>query len=126
VQVPNNLSKEFPDEVTVLSPYTFFWPTFEQTDLALIFDSPTPIDLSPAYATHLWESIAWERYLEHLTPGRVRSNDSNFHRWIRPLIESLPDDYGAPTIKSRFARGFRRLKTRVGSAAPTWLKRNQH
>jgi hypothetical protein len=126
VQLPNKLSKQFPGEVTVLPPFAFFWPTFEPADLALIFASRNPIDLSPAYATHLWESLAWERYLEHLTPRRVRSTDSNFHRWVQPLIASLPDDYGAPSIRSRFARSLRGLKRRVGSAAPSWLRRAKH
>jgi hypothetical protein len=126
VQLPNKLSKQFPGEVTVLPPSAFFWPTFEPADLALIFASPNPIDLSPAYATHLWESLAWEPYLEHLTPRRVRSTDSNFHGWVKPLVASLPDDYGAPTIRSRFARSLRRLKRRVGSAAPAWLPRAKH
>ena len=119
VQLPNKLSKQFPDEVTVLPPFAFFWPTFDDADLALIFDSPKPIDLSPAYATHLWESLAWERYLEHLTPGRVRVYwIAIFTRWVRPMIAALPDDYGAATISSRFARSLRRLKRRVRSVAP--------
>ena len=125
VQLPNNLSKQFPNEVTVLPPFAFFWPTFEQADLELIFESPKPIDLSPVYATHLWESLAWERYLEHLTPRRVRSSDSNFHRWVRPMIASLPDDYGAPTMRSRVALSLRKLKRRVRSAAPSWLIRTK-
>jgi len=53
VQVPKKLSQQFPNEVTVLPPGAFFWPTFEEADLTLIFNSSKPIDLSPAYATHL-------------------------------------------------------------------------
>src|SRR6266403_2530505 len=120
VQLPYQLSKQFPDEITVLPPFAFFWPTFKKVDLALIFDSSEPIDLSRAYATHLWESLAWEPYLEHLTPRSVRSIDSNFHRWVRPMIASLPDDYGAATVSARFARGVRRLRRRVRCAMPSW------
>jgi len=123
VQLPYQLSKQFPDEITVLPPFAFFWPTFKKADLALIYDSSASIDLSRAYATHLWESLAWEPYLEHLTPRRVRSVDSNFHRWVRPMIASLPDDYGAPTVTARFARGVRHLKRRVRSAMPLWAAR---
>lgn len=118
VQIPYQLSKKFPDEITVLPPFAFFWPTFKEADLTLIFDSSAPIDLSRAYATHLWESLAWERYLEHLTPRRVRRVDTNFHRWTRPLITDLSDDFGAPTVTARFARGVRQLKRRVRSAMP--------
>jgi len=116
VEVPLRLSKQFPDEITRLSHFAFFWPTFTAEDIALMFDSSTPIDLPKAYATHLWETIAWERYLEHLTPRRVRSIDTNFHRWIRPMIASLPDDYGAPTVAARFARSVRQLRRRVRAA----------
>ena len=119
VQLPNRLSKEFPDQIKVLSPFAFFWPTFTEADIRLIFNSPQPIDLSRAYATHLWESIAWESYLEHLTPGRVRAVDSNFHRWIKPFVESLPDLYGAPSVGSRISRGLRRAKRRVRALVPS-------
>ena len=119
VQVPNRLSKQFPDDITVLSPFAFFWPTFNETDLRLMFNSSEPIDLSRAYATHLWESVAWEAYLEHLTPERVRAVDSNFHRWVRPLIASLPDLYGAPSVRSHISRGIRQLKRRVRRLVPS-------
>jgi hypothetical protein len=118
VQLPNRLAKQFPDDITVLPPSAFFWPTFKEADLRLIFNSSAPLDLSRAYATHLWESIAWEAYLEQLTPGRVRAVDSNFHRWVRPLIASLPDQYGAPSVRSRISRGIRQVKRRVRSIVP--------
>lgn len=123
VRLPNQLSKQFPDEVTVLPSFAFFWPTFTEADLALIFESSAAIDVSRAYATHLWESPAWATHLEHLTPGRVRAIDSNFHRWARPMIALLPDDYGAPTIRSRLARSVRQLKRHVRSVMPAWVIR---
>jgi hypothetical protein len=116
VRIPYQLSKQFPDEVTVLPHSAFFWPTYKAEDLALIFDSAAPIDLSRAYATHLWETPAWEPYLEHLTPRRVRRVDTNFHRWARPMIAGLPDDYGTPTVTARFARGVRHVERRIRSA----------
>ncbi len=116
VEVPLRLSGQFPEEITRLSHLAFFWPTFTPEDLALMFGSSTPIDLSKAYATHLWETIAWERFLEHLTPRRVRNIDSNFHLWIRPMLASLPDDYGAPSAAARLGRSVRRLRRRVRAA----------
>jgi len=101
VRIPYQLSKQFPDEITVLPHSAFFWPTFMAEDLALIFDSAAPIDISRAYATHLWESPAWERYLKHLTPRRVRGVDTNFHYWARPMMESVPDNYGGLTFAAR-------------------------
>jgi glycosyl transferase-like sugar-binding protein len=125
VRIPYQLSKQFPHEVAVLPHFAFFWPTFKAEDLALIFDSATPIDLSRAFATHLWESLAWDRYLEHLTPRRVRMVDTNFHRWARPMIAALPDDFGAPTVTARFARSVRHLKRRVRSAMRWWATRSK-
>jgi hypothetical protein len=120
VQIPLKLFKQFPHEVTVLPHFAFFWPTFEPEGIKLIFDLPGEIDLSRAFATHLWESIAWEPYLEYLTPGRVRSIDSNFHRWVRPFVASLPDAYGAPTFSDHLRLGVRALKRRVRSLTPSW------
>ncbi len=113
VRLPFQLSQQFPGDITVLPHFAFFWPTFKAEDLQLIYDSPQKLDLSKAYATHLWESPAWERYLEHLTPRRVRRVESNFHSWARPIIESLPDNYGRPTLGDRVARGMRRAGRRA-------------
>jgi hypothetical protein len=113
VKVPYGLAQRFPSEITVLPYSAFFWPTFRTSDLALIFESPQGLDLSAAYATHLWESPAWSRYLEHLTPSRVRAVQSNFHDWARPMMEGLPDSYGAPTATDRVAREIRALARRA-------------
>jgi Glycosyltransferase sugar-binding region containing DXD motif len=128
VRLPLQLSKQFPEEIAVLPHTAFFWPTFTHEDLTKIYDSPVPIDRSGAYATHLWESPAWERYLEHLTPRRVRAVQTNFHDWARPMIETLSDDYGAPTIMDRVARGVRRLRRgirSIGAARPSRSSRSQ-
>jgi hypothetical protein len=123
VQVPLRLFREFPQEVTALPHFAFFWPTFKAEDIRLIFGSTTEIDLSRAYANHLWESIGWEDYLECLTPARVRSVDSNFHRWVRPFVASLPGDYGAPSFSQRVRMSARALKKKVRSFTPSWAIR---
>jgi hypothetical protein len=116
VRIPYQLAKQFPNEIEILSHFAFFWPTYNERDLALVFDSNSPIDLSRAYATHLWESLAWDQYLECLTPRRVRIVSTNFHRWALPMVTELPDDYGALSIKERLGRGARQLKRRIQSA----------
>jgi len=115
VKIPYALSKQFPDEITTLPHTAFFDPTCKPEDIEKIFDSAEPIDTSGAYANHLWESFAWERFLEHLTPRRVRAVHTNFHRWARPMIETVPDDYGAPAMVARIGRGVRRIRGRVQS-----------
>jgi len=116
VIIPYALSKQFPHEITILPHSAFFRPTCKPEDIERIFNSAEPIDTSDAYANHLWESFAWERFLEHLTPRRVRAVPTNFYNWARPMIETLPDDYGAPTIMARAARGVRRIRRHGQSA----------
>src|SRR4029077_6677138 len=115
VRIPYQLSRKFADEITILPHSAFFWPTFNAKGLAKMFESSEPVDVSTAYATHLWESFSWEQYLEHLTPGRVRSVPTNFHHWARPMIETLPDDYGALTTTARVKHGVRRQARRLRS-----------
>lgn len=116
VVIPYQLSRRYPDEIVVLPHYAFFWPTFMEDDITRIFDSPEPLDISLAYANHLWESPAWDRYLENLTPKRVRKVRSNFHDWARPMIEALPDDFGAPAPVMRIARSAQRVGRSLRSA----------
>jgi Glycosyltransferase sugar-binding region containing DXD motif len=123
VKIPYALSQQFPNEITTLPHSAFFWPTFTQDNLALIFASHIPIDLSKTYTTHLWESRAWEDYLEHLTPGRVRALDTNFHRWARPMLAALPDDYGCPAATARFVSNIRRLRRRVSTLKHGFITR---
>jgi hypothetical protein len=116
VRLPYELAKKHSDEVAILPHTAFYWPTFEEQDIKRIFNSADSIDLTNVYANHLWESPAWERYLEHLMPRRVRAVNTNFHAWARPMLESLADDYGAPTLSDCVAREFRRGARRVRKA----------
>jgi len=97
VQLPVRLAKENPEEITILPPKAFYWPLWTQDHLEWIFCSDTPIPLDGVYANHLWESNAW-RFLEDLTPGRLRATQSNFRNWASPFLADLPDFYGAPTL----------------------------
>ena len=116
VALPAKLAREYPQEITVLSEKAFFWPLWHDDHIDWIFRSNRPIALDETYANHLWEANAWS-ILEDLTPGQVRAEDTNFHRWALPYLEGLPGDYGAPanvgplqTLKKRI-RNDRRLET---------------
>jgi|SRR5579872_4710175 len=117
VKVPLRLAKEFPAEVTILPHVAFFWPTWHTGELEKIYESVEPVVTPGTYATHLWESNAWDRYLEDLTPGDVRSRDSNFCHWARPLLAGLPDDYGAPGTVEGTVRRVKRLGRRTKTEA---------
>ena len=111
VRVPSALAKAYPDELTILPRTAFYWPGWEDEGLKWIYDSPPPFDTRGTFANHLWESAIWENYLEHLTPAKVRTIDSNFHRWVRPFIENLPDEYGSPSLLDK-CKHFLRIEKR--------------
>ena len=112
VQLPLKLARDYPEEITVLSHKAFNWPRCGASDLEWIFASTRGIPRDGNYANHLWQSVSW-KYLEDLTPGRVRATDTNFHRWVEPLIVNLPDDYGAPSLAHRLRRLQRRALQKV-------------
>ena len=102
-EIPARLAGAYPSEITVLPHTAFYWPLWIKEHLDWVFASNRPIPLEQTYANHLWEYIAWN-YLEDLTPGRVRSVDTNFHLWARPLIDGLPDSLGAPSLRRRLQK----------------------
>jgi hypothetical protein len=111
-RIPMRLAGEIPEALTILPPDAFFRPGTSPADIALLFEPGGHIDSTSAYANHLWESIGWKRYLEELTPGRVRAIESNFHRWCRPYVAHLADDFGGPTLVRRLARRLRSFTRR--------------
>jgi hypothetical protein len=123
VHLPMKLSREFPHEIVVLPPEAFFSPSWEHAESRKIFGSSGPIDLSRKYANHLWESAVWHEYLEDLTPKHVRRIDSNFHRWARPFLAGLPDDFGKPATADRIINGCRRMPRRAKAVARRAAKR---
>ena len=114
VVIPARLAAAFPDEITVLPPTAFFWPLWSDDHIRWLFNSPDPVPPLDTYANHLWESFAWRDYLDHLTPGRVRRKETNFHRWARPYLEGLPDDLGTAPLGKRLKRNVRKLRGLAG------------
>lgn len=104
LQVPLKLSREFPDEITVLDERAFHWPLWTEEGLHALFADPRPGDVKGTYANHLWESKSWIQYLEDLTPGRVRTVDSAFHSWCRPYLDGVPDTYGGTKPMKKLVR----------------------
>jgi len=121
VHLPAKIAQAHPREVTILPPSAFYWPLWTEDHLQWIFESTRPIFQDHVYANHLWENFAW-KYLEDLTPGRVRSIDTNFHVWARPLIDNLPDNFGAPSLLKRLQK----YNKRMMSKAHTWKFKAKH
>src|SRR5579862_85602 len=111
IRLPLKLARSFPQEVTVLPHSSFCGPMWYETHLKAIYEPGQPKIESHAYANHLWETFAWERYLENLTPRHVRTTASNFCEWARPLIVDLPDNFGAPSLsKLAYLKVFKQIR----------------
>lgn len=113
IRLPLRLWQAHPDEAQLLPAGAFYHPWCDAAGLRRIFEPGEAWKPGGAYATHLWESLAWKSHLQDLTPGRVRARDSALHRWIRPLVEELPDTFGAPGLAQRGMRQVQRAVRRV-------------
>lgn len=112
VLLPRELALAHPGEVTLLPYNAFYWPLWTSPHIEWIFGSAQPVEPPPLYASHLWESKAWP-FVKGLTPGEVRSRDTNFHRWARPYLADVPDDYGGYDLAARVLRSWNHAKRAV-------------
>jgi hypothetical protein len=112
VLLPFRLMQQYPDEITVLPHDAFHWPGPTNEELALMFGPWPGREVRSRYANHLWAQLSL-RYTWDLTPGQVRRVDSAFHRWARPFVADLPDDYGKPDLLFRVRRRLRHVRNRL-------------
>lgn len=84
VQVPLKLAAAHPDKVTLLSPYAFFYPLYNQPGLQSMFEKVTSFPV--AYLHHLWESFSWDRYLRNMTVHDVFEKDTTYNRIARQYL----------------------------------------
>ncbi|WP_291297982.1 glycosyltransferase family 32 protein [Elioraea sp.] len=112
VRIPRRLAAENPGELTVLPTSAFFTPGPSDADIDRLFASPRPLNVSGAYAHHLWESVAWRPFLDGLTLAEVRRRDTAYHHLIRPYLADLPDDFDATTTEAK-GEGTRRARGRA-------------
>ncbi len=88
VRYPAFLAERFPQHVTVLGDKAFFWPTWTDEHLALLF-GPSDLTLDDSYCVHLWEQKSWERFLDGLTVEEIRRVDTPFNRLARQFLDDL-------------------------------------
>jgi hypothetical protein len=122
VAMPLKLAREDSSDLTVLGNRAFHWPLFHEEHLRWTFASTRPIDEAQAFAHHLWESIAWHDYLAGLTVRKVRERDTNFHRWLRPLLAELPDDFAPERIWHAASRVTRRAAIHADRVVYRWRR----
>jgi hypothetical protein len=83
VRYPVWLSKQIPDEITILNHETFFWPLYHQNHIEAMFEQK---HIFPnAYSHHLWESSG-KKYLDELTEDIIFTKDTTFTNLVKDLI----------------------------------------
>jgi hypothetical protein len=88
-QYPAHLAALHPEQLTIAPYDAFHWPMWHAEHLARLFLGSG--DAFPnAYCHHLWQSLAWEKYLSKLTPAYIREVDTNFNLMVRKYVEELP------------------------------------
>ncbi|GAA6050554.1 hypothetical protein JCM3770_005597 [Rhodotorula araucariae] len=109
VTTPWDLARAFPTEITVLNKFAFFWPIWDDDSLRTVHRSTAySFHRAPALAPtrdtqftyHLWESVAYARYLSPYDPDRID------HRGARHGAEREEDGASDENSFSREARRF--------------------
>jgi hypothetical protein len=83
VQYPLWLSKQIPNEITILDHEAFFWPLYHQNHIEMLFEKN--YNFPNAYSHHLWESSG-KKYLESLTEDIILSSNTTFSNITKELI----------------------------------------
>jgi Glycosyltransferase sugar-binding region containing DXD motif len=84
VIVPIKLAKENPGAITLLGPYAFHYPLYDQPGLQSMFEKVT--DFPGAYLHHLWESFSWDDHLSRLTVKDILETDTTYNCIARRFI----------------------------------------
>ncbi|KAK4049664.1 hypothetical protein OIV83_003939 [Microbotryomycetes sp. JL201] len=112
VTTPWDLARAYPSEVTVLNKFAFFWPIWHDDHLRLVHRSLSypfhskPSPLAPTrdsqFTYHLWESVAYDRYLSPYDPDRIHvrgmkkgaereedgaSDENSFSKEVRQYVD---------------------------------------
>ncbi|KAL9057711.1 MAG: hypothetical protein Q9162_002185 [Coniocarpon cinnabarinum] len=102
VYKPKELAGEHPDEVCVLPPTAFFWPTWtdkhteymheplsveETAEVAKELQENGGALYEGQFAYHAWHQLA-RKYLNDLTPDKIRTVDTRFNMMVRRFLET--------------------------------------
>lgn len=81
VIVPQQLAAAHKNLVTIASPYRFHYPIYDEDGLKNLFERTKAFP--DAYVHHLWETLSWDRYLQHLTPEAISTVDTTYNLLAR-------------------------------------------
>jgi len=83
VQYPLWLSKQIPEEVTILNHEAFFWPLYHQNHIEWMFVEEHKFP--NAYSHHLWESSG-KIYLKEMTEEKIKTQNTTFTQITKDLL----------------------------------------
>lgn len=84
VRMPYAIAQKNPDLITVLAPETFYYPFYDARGLQLLFEKVH--SFPNALIFHLWESVSWKKYCQHLTPEIIKTKDTTYNLLARKYL----------------------------------------
>jgi hypothetical protein len=89
VKKPWELSRNHPDEITILSNQAMFWPLWTEEHLKMVHvHNDYDFFKTGQIAYHAWETMAG-KYLHALTPASLRNKDTSFNRMARRFADEV-------------------------------------
>ena len=85
VKIPGLLAQIYRDDIYIVSDNIFFNPSYNIEGLKKLFEKN--LTFSEAYIHHLWESLAWEKYLEKLQINDIHTLDTTYNILARPFLK---------------------------------------
>jgi hypothetical protein len=85
VFLPQRLADENPGLLTIAGPYAFHYPVYNRLGMTYLFKKKRYF--SKAYVHHLWESHSWDKYLRHLTPEKIKREDTTYNLLARRFLD---------------------------------------
>ena len=83
VQYPLWLSKQIPNEITILDHEAFFWPLYHKSHMKVLFEENH--NFNNAYSHHLWESSG-KKYLDELNKDIILNQNTTFTNLVKELL----------------------------------------
>lgn len=83
VQLPLQLARAHPGEITILDRGAFFYPSAEKRGILDLFVEDK--EFPAAYCHHLWEGLAW-RLIEGINERNVGTIDTSYNRMARRFV----------------------------------------
>lgn len=85
IKIPGMFSQIYRDEIFIVEDDYFFNPSYDSDGLKNLFVQN--LAFPKAYVHHLWESIAWEEYLEKLQPDEINTINSSYNILARYFLK---------------------------------------